>query len=191
MSHSSPAMERGPDHPVWLALSSYEIGPPDAALSFAQRLARENGWTLPYAQRVIGEYKRFCFLAVTTGADVTPSDAVDQPGICISPTAATIGSASARRYWAWNCIMGPRRVGQANVTVISSNMARTLQRYEAAFGPAPADIWPDARRRFLEDPKARRVHPRDGFVLPRRAVRLLSGLAVSLILFVAFLWWRL
>ena len=64
--------------PAWASLFSYEIGPADAAFSFAARLARENGWTVAYAERVIVEYKRFCFLAVTGTASATPSDAVDQ-----------------------------------------------------------------------------------------------------------------
>ncbi len=59
-------------------LSAYVIGPATATFSFDQRLARENRWPLKFAARVVGEYKRFCFLAVTAGHDVTPSDAVDQ-----------------------------------------------------------------------------------------------------------------
>ena len=67
-----------PEHPVWQALEPYRIGPPDAALTFITRLARENRWSEEFAARVIAEYKRFCFLAVTAGHEVTPSDAVDQ-----------------------------------------------------------------------------------------------------------------
>ena len=67
-----------PGHPVWLSLSRYTIGPADAALPFAARLARENGWSDAHAARVMEEYRRFCFLATTAGHEVTPSDAVDQ-----------------------------------------------------------------------------------------------------------------
>ena len=35
-----------------------------AAFPFSRRLARDNGWTPTYTQRVIREYKRFAFLAV-------------------------------------------------------------------------------------------------------------------------------
>ena len=66
------------EHPVWVALDPYVIGPATAALPFAERLARENGWSRSHAERVVGEYKRFCFLAATAGHTVTPSDAVDQ-----------------------------------------------------------------------------------------------------------------
>ncbi len=191
MSDPSPVPPGDPDHPVWQALSLYRIGPDDAAFSFAQRLARENGWTLPHAERVIGEYKRFCFLAVATGTDVTPSDAVDQ--------AWHLHLTYSRDYWERFCPQilgmmlhhGPTAGGAAERERYFEQYARTLQRYEAVFGPAPADIWPDARRRFLEDPRARRVHPRDGIVLPRRAVRFLAGVCVVLALLVAFLWWRL
>jgi hypothetical protein len=65
-------------HPVWEELSHYDIGPGDAEQTFAARLARENGWRPAQAARVIEEYRRFCFLAVTAGHPVTPSDAVDQ-----------------------------------------------------------------------------------------------------------------
>ena len=50
----------------------------DAAFPFSRRLARDNGWTPTYTQRVIREYKRFAFLAVAAGHLVTPSDPVDQ-----------------------------------------------------------------------------------------------------------------
>src|SRR5687767_62987 len=66
------------EHPVWVALAKHVIGPEKAQLSFAERLARENGWSMVHADRVTREYKRFCFLAATAGHPVTPSDAVDQ-----------------------------------------------------------------------------------------------------------------
>src|SRR5438309_235996 len=78
MSETSRLPPSFPDQPVWASLSHYVIGPSDTALSFAARLARENGWSASYAARVIDEYKCFCFLAVTGDQEVTPSDAVDQ-----------------------------------------------------------------------------------------------------------------
>ena len=67
-----------PDDSLWQRIAAHHIGPPDAALSFARRLARENRWSLAYAERVIEEYRRFCYLAMTAGHEVTPSDQVDQ-----------------------------------------------------------------------------------------------------------------
>jgi len=157
-------------HPVWLALSHYSIGPDDAALSFAARLARENGWRPAHAERVIEEYRRFCFLAVTAGHQVTPSDAVDQ--------AWHLHLTYTRDYWERFCPQilgralhhGPTAGGAPEQHRYFEQYAQTLKSYEQVFGPAPEDIWPDAARRLIEDPRARRVHPRDAFILSKAAV---------------------
>jgi hypothetical protein len=175
------------DNPVWAALSSYSIGPADAALSFAQRLARENGWTAAQAARVIGEYKRFAFLAVTADHPVTPSDAVDQ--------AWHLHLTYSRDYWERFCPEvlgrplhhGPTAGGAAEGARFFEQYAQTLKAYETLFSEAaPADIWPSAKRRLIHDPRARRVHPRDGLFLRWRTVAtlVLTGCAVAL----AILW---
>jgi hypothetical protein len=181
-----PAPAPSPDcHPVWQALLSYPIGPADAALSFAQRLARENGWSAAYAARVIVEYKRFCFLAVTGAEEVTPSDQVDQVW--------HLHLTYSRDYWERFCPEvlgrslhhGPTKGGQTESGRFFEQYARTLRNYEATFGQPPADIWPDARRRLFDDPRARRVHPRDGIVVPRLlwwlAILLMGAASAALI----------
>ena len=45
---------------------AFELDEPDAVLPFTSRLAREQGWTHVFADRVIGEYKRFIALAMST-----------------------------------------------------------------------------------------------------------------------------
>ncbi len=161
-----------PDHPVWHALSSYVVGPEDAELSFTGRLARENGWSEAHAARVFDEYRRFCFLAATSEEELTPSDAVDQ--------AWHLHLTYTRDYWGRFCPdvlclslhHGPTAGGNTERSRFFDQYARTLFRYEQAFGASPpADIWPDAARRLIDDPRARRVHPRDGAVIPRAAVR--------------------
>lgn len=166
------------DHPVWTALSHYIIGPDDAALPFAVRLARENGWSRAHADRVIGEYRRFCFLAVTCGHVVTPSDAVDQ--------AWHLHLTYTRDYWERFCpdILGrplhhgPTAGGAAEQHRFFLQYAETLRSYERVFGMPPADLWPDAGRRLNQDHKARRVHPRDAFIVPRRRAILLATILV-------------
>jgi hypothetical protein len=150
-----------PDHAVWRALEAYEVGPPDAALSFTARLARENRWSEAFAGRVIEEYKRFAFLAVTAGHEVTPSDAVDQ--------AWHLHLTYSRDYWQRFCPEvlgrdlhhGPTAGGGAEQARYFEQYARTLQSYEGAFGPAPRDIWLPAWQRFERDPRAVRIHPDD------------------------------
>ena len=58
-------------------ISEFSFDEGEVALSFARRLARENGWAADYAGRAIEEYRRFIFLAVVAGHPVTPSDQVD------------------------------------------------------------------------------------------------------------------
>jgi hypothetical protein len=167
-----------PDHPVWIALSHYTIGPDDAALSFAQRLARENGWTAAHAARVIDEYRRFAFLAVTAAHPVTPSDAVDQ--------AWHLHLTYTRDYWERFCPYvlgralhhGPTAGGTIEQGRYFGQYADTLKSYEATFGAsAPVDLWPNAARRLNDDPRARRVHPRDGVVLRKSILIALLALA--------------
>ena len=59
-------------------IQAFSLDQPDTPLSFSKRLAKDNGWSLSYAQRAIAEYKKFTFLAVVAGHPVTPSDQVDQ-----------------------------------------------------------------------------------------------------------------
>jgi hypothetical protein len=177
------------DHPLRVALLDYTIGPDDAALSFPERLARENGWSAAEAERVIVEYKRFCFLAVTAGHEVTPSDAVDQ--------AWHLHLTYSRDYWERFCpdILGrplhhgPTAGGAGEGHRFFEQYARTLHSYERIFGESPPDdLWPDARRRFLEDPKARRIHPRDGFFVTWRQAWLILG-AAALAAIAHFAFW--
>ncbi len=66
------------DHNLWLALEKFEVDAGDETLTFIQRLARENGWSISFARKVFTEYKKFIFLAIISPGQVTPSDQVDQ-----------------------------------------------------------------------------------------------------------------
>lgn len=166
------------DDALWQRIADHRIGPGDASLTFAARLARENRWSLPHAERVIGEYRRFCYLAMTAGQEVTPSDAVDQ--------AWHLHLTYSRDYWQTFCPEvlradlhhGPTKGGAAERGRFYQQYAATLAAYETAFGEIPpADIWPSANRRFSVDPKGVRVNFSDGIFLERR-VALALGLLV-------------
>lgn len=179
MSKTSGLSRTPTDHPVWNSLSLYTFGPDDAALPFAARLARENGWSLAEAERVIEEYKRFCFLAVTAGHPVTPSDQVDQVW--------HLHLTYTRDYWERFCPLlgsplhhGPTAGGSDEQHRYFTQYAETLRSYERVFGSPPADLWPDAARRLNEDPKARRVHPRDAIIVPRKSIHVALLLAAVL-----------
>lgn len=166
--------------PLWARLSTYRIGSADAAFAFEARLARENGWSRAHAMRVVEEYRRFCLLAASAGGEATPSDAVDQ--------AWHLHLTYTRDYWERFCPdvlgrplhHGPTAGGAGERHRFFEQYARTLRRYEEAFGrPPPPDIWPGAARRLIDDPRARRVHPRDGVVVPRAWLRA-AGVAAML-----------
>jgi hypothetical protein len=175
------------DHPVWVRLVSYLIGPTGAALSFNDRLARENGWSRSHADRVIFEYKRFCFLAATGKDPVTPSDAVDQVW--------HLHLTYTHDYWDRFCpeILGrslhhgPTSGGGAEQQRYYTQYAQTLKSYEEVFEQCPpVDLWPNAAKRLRQDPNAKRVHPRDGWFVTNRQVTisaLILAFAFSLYVF--------
>ena len=186
---SVPASTAG--HPVWQRISSYQFGPPEASLPFAARLARENGWSAARTERVIEEYRRFAFLAATGEAQVTPSDAVDQVW--------HLHLTYTRDYWERFCPdvlgrplhHGPTAGGPDERNRFFAQYADTLARYEAAFGaPPPSDIWPSAAQRLIDDPRARRVHPRDAILLSRPQAALLLLAFIGLIALALLLWFQ-
>ena len=168
---------RAEETELWHRITAHQVGPEDASLTFAARLARENRWSFAHTDHVISEYKRFCYLAVAAGHEVTPSDAVDQ--------AWHLHLTYSRDYWQTFCPEvlrtdlhhGPTRGGPADRDRFYRQYAATLAAYEASFGEVPpADIWPAATRRFSVDPQSVRVNFFDVIVLPRR-VALALGLA--------------
>ena len=172
-------METQADAALLQRIADHRIGPADASLSFTERLARENRWSPAHAERVVGEYKRFCYLAMTAGREVTPSDAVDQ--------AWHLHLTYSRDYWQTFCREvlgrdlhhGPTQGGPAERDRFYRQYAETLAAYEAAFGHAPpTDIWPDAHRRFAVDPRGVRVNLLHDIVLSRRV-----ALALAVFLF--------
>lgn len=167
-----------PRDELWQRIADHQIGPAVASLTFAARLARENRWDAAHAEAVIREYKRFCYLALTAGHEVTPSDAVDQ--------AWHLHLTYSRDYWEVFCPEvlgaplhhGPTSGGTAERERYYRQYADTLAAYETAFGAVPpADIWPPAHRRFSVDPKGVRVNFSDGIFLPRRVALALGLLA--------------
>lgn len=141
-------------------------GRPD--LTFAQRLARENRWSVVYAERVVDEYKRFAFLACFAGHPVTPSDQVDQ--------AWHLHMTYTRSYWDRFCtqVLGrplhhdPTRGGAGEDAKFDDWYARTLESYQGVFGDEPpADIWPPSSVRFNPHQRWVRIDAGRHWLIPR------------------------
>lgn len=164
---------------LWHRLSAHPIGSSDAPLSFVEKLARENRWSTAYAARVEEEYRRFCYLAMTAGHEVTPSDQVDQ--------AWHLHMTYSRDYWDRFCpdVLGqklhhvPTGGGAGELHRYVEQYAQTLRSYERLFGEVPPDdIWSPASERFGQQARSVRVYPGGVIFFNDWQGRVLLGLAL-------------
>jgi uncharacterized protein (TIGR04222 family) len=154
--------------PLWEQIRDFRIDPPDAALTFAARLARENGWSLAFANRVVDEYKRFVFLTMVAGHEVTPSDEVDE--------AWHLHLTYTKSYWDGLCrdVLKrplhhlPTKGGTAEHSRHVQQYERTLVTYAKWYGHAPPDdVWPPAEFRFAKNAKHVRVDRRSAWIITK------------------------
>jgi uncharacterized protein (TIGR04222 family) len=149
-------------------LNAFEFDEPGTELTFGRRLARENGWSLAYARRVIEEYKRFLWLACTAGHVVTPSEQVDQ--------AWHLHLTYTRSYWDDLCRNvlhqalhhGPTKGGTAEQEKFVDLYEQTLMSYRKMLGQEPpSDVWSPAEQRFGEDLRHVSVNTQRNWVIPK------------------------
>jgi hypothetical protein len=135
-------------------LEGFDIDGGAAQLTFAMRLAKEQGWSPDYARRVIREYLRFIYLGTTDGP-VTPSHAIDQ--------AWHLHMIYTQSYWDRLCgeVLGkpfhhhPSRGGEREDAKHREQYRATLEKYRQAFGEEPPmDIW-GPKPRPVPQPKFR------------------------------------
>lgn len=169
-------MDTAPDLCTRILTFPIDEGTPD--LTFEHRLARENAWSADFARRVVLEYRRFVYLAMTAGHQVTPSDQVDQ--------AWHLHLTYTRSYWERMCgellgrplHHGPTRGGTAEATRFDHQYEQTLAAYRKMFGEEPpADIWPPSAVRFGDDLHFVRVNAARNWVVPKGAAKRAAVLA--------------
>jgi uncharacterized protein (TIGR04222 family) len=164
---------------LWARIEAHPIGGA-AAGAFRARLAREQGWTPAQADAAISEYRRFCFLAICSEVELTPSESVD--------AVWHLHLIHTRDYWQVFCplVLGaalhhgptPGRHAQPGYR---EAYALALARYEAFFGPSPECWWPAAAVRFAPPVATARYDPRRHWLLARpRWPRPLRRLAAAL-----------
>ncbi|MWB96316.1 hypothetical protein GON26_18290 [Flavobacterium sp. GA093] len=136
---------------LWNTIKNFELDDPDVSLSFTDRLARENGWTIEYSIRTILEYKKFIFLLTIADHPLTPSDQVDQVW--------HLHLLYTQSYWEDFCgdILkrkihhGPTKGGDTEKSKFTDWYDKTKQLYLEVFkNQAPHDIWPSSQIRFTE-----------------------------------------
>ncbi|MGJ3245025.1 MAG: glycine-rich domain-containing protein [Elainellaceae cyanobacterium] len=171
---------------LYARIQTFSLDQLGAPLSFSKRLARDNGWSLAYAQRVIEEYKKFVFLAVAADHPVTPSDQVDQVWhLHLSYT---------RSYWEEFCPHvlqlplhhDPTYGGDAESQKFGDWYSNTLESYKRFFGhAAPTDIWSAPEVRFGRDLRFVRVNTQLNWIVPKLQIR--RGATVSVVIFAALI----
>ena len=153
---------------LYKRIQAFALDRPDSQLSFSQRLAKYNGWSLGYTQRAIEEYKKFIFLAVAAGHPVTPSDQIDQVW--------HLHLTYTRLYWQEFCPKilqttlhhEPTRGGSSEQLKFGSWYSKTLESYEQFFGHIPPiDIWPKPKDRFGRDLHFIRINTQQSWVLSK------------------------
>ncbi|NCQ68114.1 MAG: TIGR04222 domain-containing membrane protein [Microcystis aeruginosa W13-15] len=153
---------------LYKRIQAFALDWPDSQLSFSQRLAKDNGWSLGYTQRVIEEYKKFIFLAVAAGHPVTPSDQIDQVW--------HLHLTYTRSYWQEFCPKilqttlhhEPTRGGSSEQLKFGSWYSKTLESYEQFFGHIPPiDIWPKPKDRFGRDLHFIRINTQQSWILSK------------------------
>lgn len=164
-------------------IQAFSLDNPDAQLSFSKRLARDNGWSLQYAQQAVEEYKKFAFLAVAAGHPVTPSDAIDQVW--------HLHLTYTRSYWEEFCLQvlqtplhhDPTRGGQAENEKFDDWYSKTLESYERFFEQTPlVEIWSTPKDRFGRDLYFVRVNTQQNWVLSKVPVQKGSTVSVAILL---------
>lgn len=147
-SNANDHLRTAADPDLWARIRAHDFEPEGQALTFTGRLARDHGWTLREARALVEEYRRFCFLAVTSDGEVTPSQEVDEVW--------HLHLTFSLDYWDRWCRTALRRPihhtptqgGPAEAARFAEQYARTLSLYEDAFGPPDPAYWPGTARRF-------------------------------------------
>ena len=178
-----------PQAELYQRIQAFSLDNVNADLPFSKRLARDNGWSAEYTQRVIDEYKKFTYLAVVAGHPVTPSDQVDQVW--------HLHLIYTHSYWGEFCPdvlqtplhHGPTLGGHREHHKFNDWYSKTLSSYERLFGQSPpADIWPSPHLRFDRDLHFVRVNTQQNWVLPKLTVTLpnlpLKQSPIAVLLFV-------
>ncbi len=128
---------------LWNRIRKFEFDKPGVKLTFAKRLAKENGISLGFANEIVEEYRKFLFLCCVSSHQVSPSYYVDQ--------AWHLHLTYTKSYWNELCknTLGkelhhnPTEGGELEDLKFSELYRRSLELYETYFSKAPASIWPD------------------------------------------------
>jgi hypothetical protein len=153
-------------HGLWERIEAFSFDTGPTTYPFWARLASENGWPMSFAARVVTEYRRFLYLAVVAGHQVSPSDHVDQVW--------HLHLLYTESYWNRLCrdVLGmplhqhPTTGGASERAKFDDWYRKTLESYrQAFFDDPPADIWPAPANRGGGTDRYQRVNTRRAWII--------------------------
>jgi hypothetical protein len=178
----NPQLMTAEQSALYNRIQAFYLDKPDAQLSFSQRLARENNWSLQYAQQAVEEYKKFAFLAIAAGHPVTPSDPVDQVW--------HLHLTYTRSYWEEFCPQvlqialhhDPTQGGKAENQKFDDWYNKTLESYERFFGiKPPVALWATPKDRFGRDLHFARINQQQNWILPKRPLQTATKASIAIL----------
>jgi len=152
---------------LWTKINDFQLDMPETKFTFSDRVARENGWTKDYTQRVIQEYRKFIYLCCVSDEGVTPSDPVDQVW--------HLHLTYTKSYWIEFCqdTLGkqihhnPTKGGKEEAKKFNNYYSRLKDIYRYHFDKEPpADIWHTNEIRF-SDIDFQRVNLKRYWLIPK------------------------
>ena len=128
----------------------YQIEDEQSSFNIVHKLMQENLWTEEYTRRVMMEYKRFVFLAMYAGHQVTPSIDVDIVWHAhILYTKDYFDEFCGKVLNGYVLHHGPSKGGKAEANKYTDLYKETLRSYIRLFQiNFPEDIWPPSIVRF-------------------------------------------
>jgi hypothetical protein len=136
---------------LWQRIENFQLNEVNTEFSFSQRVARENGWSTNYTERVIFEYKRFIYLCCISEKGLTPSDPVDQVW--------HLHLTYTKSYWIDFCEEtlnkdihhNPTKGGEKEAIKFDLYYTNLNELYTQHFKAAPPnDIWQNNQQRFSD-----------------------------------------
>lgn len=195
--HVTPTSSDGVDapalsDPLYQAISDFEFDHGDEALTFRDRLARENMWTLEFAALACIEYKKFMYLVCTSDEMLTPSEAVD----------AVWHQHLVYSESYWNDFCGgvlkrqihhhPTKGGRLEEIHYRLCYQTTLERYHAAFSALPPLLfWPSVDVRFAAAGRGRKVSLNGYWVVPKKETKFAILNIFVLIIAILAIWFNI
>lgn len=126
---------------LWQELAKFQFDEPNAARTFALRLAEANGWTADFTRGAIEEYRKYLFLAVEAGHPVTPSKSVDEVWHMHMLYTVSYWHRLCRDTLRQELHHHPSLGGMAEDTKYAGQFQRTLRSYVRFFGRPPVEYW--------------------------------------------------